>query len=360
MLLACLLVLGACQGSEDPMAESSEKVISFCSDMAEQGQGMTRATSLAKDFTVYGYKYISAEETPVFTGWKVRYEGGDNYNYIGIEGQTVRYWDPSATEYRFWASTGSKWIASENESQGDWGKTLTISNRPLRIGKTGTVATDLADDVNLYASLVSRTSPIDPSTVNLKFNHTYSQVSMYFYYEIMQMGVAELQIKNVQFTPVATAGKADKIYNNGQVIVTYPATGTETVTVNGDNSDYRTHFDFAVNTALKGETGLGASHAVQAEIADQNKFYYPLPMGDQNPEFELTMDITELDANGNEVQTTRRTAVIPAIYMCWKPNYAYRYFFKITESSLSLQYDVQIEPWIYGGSQDEVWNNWWK
>lgn len=357
MLAACLPILGACQGSEDHVMDTAQ-IISFNSDMAEQGQGVTRATSLAKDFTVYGYKYIGNDESAVFPGWKVRYESGNSYNYIGIEGQTIRYWDPSATRYRFWASTGNSWTASENESQGDWGKTLTISNRPLRIGKTGAVATDLSDDANLYASLVSRTSPIDPSTVNLIFNHTYSQVSVYFYYEVMQIGVTGLQIKNVKFAPVTSAGKADKIYNKGLVTVTYPTSGTETVTVTGDNNDTRTSLDFVVNTTLKGETGHGASHAVQAEISDLNKFYYPLPMGEQNPDFELSMDITELDANSDELQTTTRSAIIPASYMCWKPNYAYRYFFKITESSLALQYDVKIEPWHYGGNHDDTWTNW--
>lgn len=381
--MTCLMLLCACDGAgEVDDVVSSGKEISFSSNMAEQGQGLTRATGLGRDFTVYGYKYVNTDESAIFPAWMVEYDGGNSYKYIGVGGQTVRYWDTSATEYRFWASTGSGWVSSN--SQGDWGKTLTLNNRTMRFGKTGSPATDLSDDVDLYASLVRRTAPIDQSMVTLMFNHTYSQVSVYFYYEVMQTGVAEIQIKNVKFAPVVTDGKAGVVFNKGNIRVQYPAgysdKNAEIVTVIGDNNESRPCLDFVVNTALKGDAGHSASHAIQAEIPNHdtglvlpdmpgedltratspqlNKFYYPLPMGEQNPDFELTMYITELDAAGNELQTVKRSAVIPATYMRWKPNYAYRYFFKITESSLALQYDVKIDPWKYGGSKDEEWTNW--
>lgn len=380
--MACLMLLCACDGAgEVDDVVASGKDISFSSNIAEQGQGGTRAT-LGKDFTVYGYKYVNTDESAVFPAWKVKYESGNSYKYIGVDGQTVRYWDPSATSYRFWASTGNNWVASMDETEGDWGKTLTINNRTLRVGKTGIVATDLYDEGNLYASLVCRTAPVDQSIVTLKFNHTYSQVSVFFYYEAMQRGVAELRIQNVKFAPVATSEKS--IYNTGTVKVSYPTSGTasETVTVIGDNYDTRMCFDFVVTSSLKGDIGHGASHAIQAEIPNHSagfelpdmpgvelstrsidpqlyKFYYPLPMGEQNPDFELSMYITELDNHGNELQTTKRSAIIPETFMHWKPNYAYRYFFKITNDySAPVEYDVKIEPWKYGGSQGEEWNNW--
>lgn len=54
-----------------------------------------------------------------------------------------------------------------------------------------------------------------------------------------------------------------------------------------------------------------------------------------------------------------KTAVVPAAYMQWQPNTCYTYIFKITEAGKKIEiYDVLIEPWKYGGSQDEEWTNW--
>lgn len=357
-----LFLTNACSSDTDAVVEEivSGKAISFSSGIAEQGQGTTRGTTLGKDFIVYGYKYTDASEAEIFPGCTVEYQ--DNaYNYIGVNGQTVRYWDVKAKKYRFWATTGNGWIRS--------GKTFTVENHPLLIGQTGIVATDLSNDANLYASVVQRDWPFDTKTVSLEFNHAYSQVSVYFYYEAMQPGVAKLRIDNVKFTPVATPDKADKIYNKGKIQVQYPAdaaaAGQEVISVVGDNTDTRPCLEFAAVT-LTGEDGQGVSHAVQAEIPDQvtgddpqhNKFYYPLPMSDQNPDFVLSMSLSVLDADGTELLTEVRTATIPASYMHWKPNYAYRYFFKISGPSLMLQYDVKIDPWTYGGSQNEKWENW--
>lgn len=342
--------------------DARAQAISFNSDMADQRQGSTRAPSLAKDFIVYGYKYIENAESEIFPGWLVKYQSPNSYNYLGVDGQGIRYWDPSATQYRFWAFTGEGWSYND--------KMLTLNNQPLRIGEMGIAATDLADDANLYASVVERKAPIDPSIVTLAFSHAYSQVSMYFYYEVMQPGVAELQIKNVTFTPVAAIGKADKIYDKGNIQVQYPvnasADGQEIISVIGNNNNTRPYLDFVVSTALNGEVGLGVSHAIQAEVPNHStapdpvlyKYYYTLPMGIQNPDFELSMDVSELNSQGNVIRSTKRSATIPAAYMQWKSNYAYRYFIKITESSLSLQYDVKIDPWHSGGSQNEEWKNW--
>lgn len=382
MLLACLVLLGACGDAEEAVVEASDRVISFSSDLAEPGQGLMRsATALASDFTVYGYKYLGTEEQAIFPGWTVQYDGPGSYNYIGVNGQTVRYWDPSATAYRFWASTGTGWTAGD--------KSLSIDNLPLRTGRTGSAAIDLSDDDRLYASLIRRDAPVDESTVALQFNRPYAQVSVLFYYEVMQKGVAGLQIKDVKLAPVAASGKV--IYNQGRVAVSYPTTGTgsETVAVEGKSGDTRPAFDFVVPTALSAETGFGTDHAVQAVIPNHSaglelpdmpgsdlaargapmattradapqpdKFYYPLPMGDQNPDFELAMSISALDDQGDELHVVKRTAVIPAAYMHWKPNYAYRYYFKITEAALVVFADVKVDAWQYGGSQEDTWTNW--
>lgn len=369
----CLFLLCACQRADDEGMERN--AIRFCTDMAEQGQGLTRTATLENDFTVYGYKYDAEGESEVFPGWTVKHINGNVFDYIGVNGQTIKFWDPSATTYRFWAYTGNDWAAdAENKS-------ITIANRRLHVGRTGNAAEYESIDNNLYSTLCLREAE-NTSIVQLKFNHIFSQVGIYFYYEDMQPGVASVQIKNVRFAPVATAGKADRIYNKGNIKVTYPTSGIdgETFTLTVADDDTRPCLDFCVTSALAGSNGRGAANAIQAEIPNGvcdlilpdmpgedltratepvlNKFYYPLPMGSRNPAFELTLYLTELDAEGRELSTTKRSAVIPENFMHWQPNYVYRYYFKITEASLVTLYDVQIAPWKGGGSKTEEWKNW--
>lgn len=367
-LAVCLPMLCACAGSGDKdvvdVVETSGTAISFSSDIAEQEDGLTRAP-LNSGFTVYGYKYNNGTESAVFPGYDVEYSGGE-YNYVK-SGQVKHYWDRTASEYRFWACTGDWTPASDDVNHS---KSLSLSNHPLRIGKTGNVSQDLAG-TNLYASMVLRV-PTVMSRVELKFSHPYSQVALFFYYEELRPGVTKLQIQNVRFSPVtpAAAGKVSSIYASGEFKVTYPTSGTNPESVSVTSGSNRPEgLDFIVSSPLTEEPGKGhgASNAVQAEIpSDQSaeddppyRFYYPLPMGNQNPDFQLTLDIQELSSTDQVLRTLSRSAIIPETYMHWKPNYAYRYFFKITtDATESIQCDVKVAPWKYGGSQEEEWKNW--
>lgn len=348
--MACFLLLCACDGAgEVDDVVSSGNEISFSSNMAEQGQGLTRADGqpLASDFVVYGYK----DAAQIFPGYKVRYEAPNTYNYVGIGDQTIRYWDPSATKYSFWAYAGDGWQV------GNDGKILSLNSHPLRIGKTGAIATDLSGD-NLYASLVSRNPSVSTEAVKLSFSHVYSQVSMFFYYETMKSNVKSLRIDDVSFVPVTSSGK--EVFNSGVVTVTYTESA-ESVYVIGTAGDTRPGLDFMVPELLYDKAGHGVSQAIQAIIpsTDHYKFYYPLPVGEYNPDFVLSLVVVEVGEDDSVIKQTPRSVVIPATYMNWKPNYAYRYFFKITaDSSVALQYDVKVEPWQYGGYQDQEFKNW--
>lgn len=376
MILGCLPLLCACGSDVEDDIEDSGMPIGFVSSVAEQGQGMTRAgTALASDFTVIGYKCKGSTESEVFPKYLVEYDN-NKYNYVGVNNQTIKYWDTAATEYRFWGYTGTEWTISNSD------RTLTIDNRQLRVGKTGDNVEHKTIDDNLFASLEC----VAPSVYDLKvpvelcFNRPFSQVSLYFYYDVMKPGVSSMKIKNIKLSPA----NGVKIYTKGSVVVTYPLSGTdpETVSVTGTNEqDTSPCLDFLFDSELKGDVGHGVSNAIQAEIPNSivdglelpnmpgvslgtratgddapYKFYYTLPMGSQNPDFELSLYLEELDSSGNLKRTVPRVATIPSTYMQWKPNYAYRYFIKISDSTLA--FDVTIDPWTSGGSQDDEWKNW--
>ena len=65
------------------------------------------------DFDVYGFKTISAANTTVFNGDDVSYDGTD-WTY-----ENLRFWDPNASSYTFYAASPAGKIASANAQTGE-------------------------------------------------------------------------------------------------------------------------------------------------------------------------------------------------------------------------------------------------
>ena len=66
------------------------------------------------DFNVYGFKTISAANTTVFNGDAVSFDGTD-WTY-----DNLRFWDPNATSYTFYAASPAGKIASADAQTGDF------------------------------------------------------------------------------------------------------------------------------------------------------------------------------------------------------------------------------------------------
>lgn len=305
---------------------------------------MTRsATPLGRDFVVYGYKNVNSTPQLVFDGYAVKYEEGsantseDNthgYYYVGGE-QTIKYWDFSATEYRYWGYTGDKSNLSDD------GKQLTI---PV----SGLLSASEPTSIPFYSSLYIRNT-VTSDVVRLEFKRPYSKIRVQFYTNDPLDANDEIPLTDITFAP--EEGK--KIYKAGTVKVTYSLKETsETVettpsNISADAQEMLTYQD----VTLTSSEGYASDHAVTAKTAYSTDFYYTLPMNELNPAFIMTACV-----NGD---TEKKTAVVPANFMQWKPNYLYTYIFKITEAGKKIEfYDVQIDPWKYGGSQEEEWRNW--
>lgn len=351
--------------------------IAFASVAADQ-ESMTRADgpTLGKDFVVYGYKKVGGEEQTVFNGYTVKYLAGsantsqDNtHSYYYVYGeQTLKYWDFAAAEYHFWGAWGK--TSDCATFSGDKHNILTIPNVPLRVGEPAP-----EDDV-LFSSLYER-RPVSTDVVQLSFKRPYAQLRVQFYTSEPLVGEDKVLLTNISFAPNpgATTSLVDKIYAKGDVVVTYPLTESscpdnvhETVTVQNysspqDNLRFKNvtlttanmTSDKAFTAPVDDSEGFllgdmpGESLTRAGEQPGEKYFYYPLPMGELNPSFTMTASVDD------EV----KTAVVPATYMQWKANYVYTYIFKITEAGKKIEfYDVKIDPWRYGGSQEEEWKNW--
>lgn len=65
------------------------------------------------------------------------------------------------------------------------------------------------------------------------------------------------------------------------------------------------------------------------------KYTLFMPQADNDKTLNLKVDytLTSLDKSGEQIHVKGATATIPAKYLCWRPNYAYTYIFKISDNT---------------------------
>lgn len=387
-LLVSFLALASCSGSGESgdAGEPQQQCPIAFAFSEEPQQAVTRAAAtLGRDFVVYGYKSVGDQPQTVFDGYTVKYQENsahtseDNtHNYYYVQGtQSIKYWDFAASDYHFWGI----WKSADDKASfsGTYNNVITIPDVTLFIGDHTSSHTDYV----LFSSLAER-RPVTADVVQLGFKRPNAKVRVMFYTTEPLQDNDQVPLTGISFVPDANASSTlvNKIYKQGKVVVTYPMPNScsgnaqEGVVV----SDYQTPLDALLfkSITLKKDLGISSNTAVTAPVdydnsgddfglgdmtgtplsvrirkagekPDENYYYYPLPMGNLNPAF--TMNVT---VNGYP-----RTAVVPATYMQWKPNYIYTYIFKISEVEWKVElYDVKIEPWHYGGSQTDEWKNW--
>lgn len=366
MSLTALLAVGFASCHHDDASEiniDESLPIDFAPLHADQ-EVISRAgsaTPLERDFTVYGYKTVNNIPQLVFDRYSVKYTGSANtsednthsYSYVQ-GGQTIKYWDFGASEYHFWGATKVPKDPKDfsDLSFSDNGDTLTIAGLKL--------STSEPTGVPLYTQLYHR-APVSREVVQLMFKRPYAQLRVQFYTtDVIPEGeVNNIPITKISFRPdpSAVSPLVNKIYAQGGLQISYPFPSSscpgeaqESVEVidltNGSDS-----LSFA-DIALTHTQGISSNTAVTAPPAGGGTCYYLLPMGTMNPAFFIRARIDDDDE--------LKEAYVPAAFMQWKPNTCYTYIFKITEAGKRITLDdVLIDPWKYGGSQEEEpWTNW--
>lgn len=330
--------LGSCGGTDVLLPDSEQHAIAFASEEADE-EVMTRASApLNRDFTVYGYKTVSGTAHVVFDGYNVTYTLGSagtsddnthNYSYVNGSTQTIKYWDFGASKYNFWGATGGSFA--------DQGATLTINDLAL-----STTEPDPTSTV-LFSALYHR-SPVSTDVVRLEFKRPYTKVRVMFY---TGMTLTDKTFDNIKITDITFGPESpDTIITGGSLKVTYPKSGVGPETYSTTTTASAVSLSFE-NVTLDHTHGTASNNAVTAKPTDGLEFYYVVP-NDYTTPFTLSAKIDGED----------KTAVVPANFMNWRPNFVYTYIFKISGGKYMELYDVQIDPWKYGGSQEEEWKNW--
>lgn len=370
-LIGLIGLLCGCKGEmtlqPDVPVPNDLVAISF-SGVESETEETTRATRAAAaleesatTFQVWAYKnmeYSAGSYTSLQTvmpGYTVNWGANtaatttsntNDWEYMGISDQTIKYWDFGAAAYKFFGATN--W---EAESAGPYEPNKTYGANKTTTYEITMVAncSDDDEDGNLdeaeviaanmnatpfYTHLWFSTGNVDDypdkqfgKPVQLEFLKPYTRVRFLFKYSYESEAI---KLRKNEFKPTNGSGIARK----GTVTISYPLTGSET----------RESFSSTPNPSPVAGEELEAMTKEYVPDGGPAKeiWYYVLPRHSQG---SYTMSVWMNNDNLSDPAT--RTAVVPAEYMRWLPNYSYTYIFKILEEGGVEIEDVQaaVTPW---------------
>lgn len=348
----------------------------------------------ANGFWVYGTKHSAIEDKTaqndqaVYTNYLLAYKEGSanktqsntaGWEYVGVdnslyrknvtpkvdEAQTIKYWDYSAVAYTFYAATANP----EDVKSGK----VTI-NKTLE-DATGTVYTKgyevtLKDGANwdqLYFAdrkVINKTKDAEHAKhdvyggeVNFTFRNalTKVRVAMYeivpgysvsidkFYYtkagESTQTTEATDKFTaDANNTPLVTSatGVTYKVvyYNNTEAGGQLENQPKMLPNADGDGAT-KNIFKIGDGATLKAGTKLSTIITTPTYDTNGGKYTLFMPQADNDKTLNLKVDytLTSLDGSKEQIHVKGATATIPAKYLCWRPNYAYTYIFKISDNT---------------------------
>lgn len=358
VMTLCLLSCSSSEQDNPVIPEPQYGSISFggnsgsWQDAPISRAGETGLETIATSFRVWGYKTTGGNKTDGFTNpqnvmngyivnWKQPKTGETgSWEYTGIENeelkttQTIKYWDYSATSYRYFAFSPANekvttTLLSEDGSTANNLNTATQTSFsiPFEYKENATSSTTpyvsdlwLSDNQNFenrkYGECVKLTFAPIITKVRFKFN----------YQKDTKISITDIIFKNINDEPSPTKGK---------IIVSYPITGT------GNKASYKWETP---------ETGTGTEpikftipYEEEADLnhqaTERKKWYYVPPLGDSDtPQGAYIISAT--------IDGKKSTATIPAEYMQWKAGYQYTYIFKITEAGTVISFsNLQVEKW---------------
>ncbi len=295
-----------------------------------------------QQFHLWGYKTMSHNEADgyqnmqtVFDGYTVEHTASsagtssDNtagWHYVGgtstnSEAQTIKYWDFSATSYRFMAVAGSAVspVHSVELAGSDYRATLSC--------------TDINPDTDLWFAKLwlsdNTSTPLYGETVQLRFFSPFCKVRFML---IDEHGEAITALSNIyaHITPGTISfypnSPARQIGNEGSLQMAYPITGKAT------EETFQATPSNRINLTLPYESHPSGEESKYAFVKPGEKeHWYILLPSHTSSAFTLEMEYDGMP----------RKAVVPAEFMMWNMNHEYTYVFKVTPQGLSF------EPYLY-------------
>lgn len=379
---SALVALASCSsndfvGDESLLENSGSGAIAFSSSTPAitRAEGAAAATALSNNFVVYGYKTVSSATQAVFDNYQANYVASSakstttnsaGWEYVGYKNlpdgvttnvgvtafsaltgsgeanenaidQSIKYWDFNASKYDFFAySLGAG-------STSTWARASKMTNTGYSL--EGNAA-------QLGACYISNKKNVVPSStsateVDLEFRSFNSKIQLGFYETIPGYSV-----KAVKFYPSAdgTSGTTPSLYaasavvpNGGKYTVTFDANGKAQLALAASDPAPTTiskvDFDgtlapYAGADYMEDNTSnvyLGRASNVATKTNEVNVLPNPANVNALNVKMDFTL--VSRDGTGETIEMTGATAVIPAAYAMWLPNYKYTYLFKISDNT---------------------------
>lgn len=349
--------------------------------------GAAAADLLGGKFYVLGTKGTLPEtnptETIVFDNYQVNWEGNtagttaDNTNdwkYVGITPtglhagdkkiteQSIKFWDYSQPHYDFIAySVGNNVLlttgnAVEGNIVGTAIKTpkanAVKAENYLSYSLTGKKIDDLQKCYYTDVTPVEKANYQKP--VTFTFKNLTAKVRVAFYETVPGYTVSNIEFyengtdkkdnlngKDEAF--LYTTGDNNYLSTNGTINVTYPKVGSKNasdaafnrafVSIVTGSDDKTTKLKLGKVNYNDNVLNTTAQKANMAGNKDKNYFTPVLPAEGHALTLRLNYTLTSTDGSGEQIKVYGATAVIPASYTAWQPNYAYTYIFKISDNT---------------------------
>lgn len=281
--------------------------------------------------------------------------------------QTIKYWDYSAQSYTFYAATALHTDVADGK---------VTFNKILDDGENGSVYNKgynvtLKDGADLDQLYFADRKVIEKSDnakhdakdvyggkVDFTFRNALTKVRVAMYETVPGYSVT---IDKFYYTKDAANGQTTEATDK----FTADATNTPFAT-NADGVTYKVVYynETEAKGALKdqpkmlpntaGDVGiqkntlaigdgqnLKAGTILKEEVnkptydTEDGKYTFFMPQADNDKTLNLKVDytLTSDDGSNEVIKVTGATAIIPAEYLRWKPNYAYTYLFKISDNT---------------------------
>lgn len=296
-------------------------------------------------------------------GWEyVGYTPNKNSSLATGAKQSIKYWDYSASEYNFAAFSLGE-LTDETDPTDPYKNQLatgTIAAGNVKISKieskatTYTVEGAVGDITKLYISDRITAKPKDANTPDINYNKPV-QFNFRALKTLVRMGIFETvngySVKDVKFYKSNNTNDGNpSLYATDKNIPAGNGTATITFGEDKDKGEYNKALVTWTSSANNKDITFGNLKLTGAESKeDATKQYLGRTSADASlPEdyntvipsaeigaLTLKVDYTLVSTDGSkeEIKVTGATAVVPAEYTKWQPNYSYTYIFKITDKT---------------------------
>lgn len=360
-LAVSALTLASCS-SDDFLGDTpgnnpsyAQKAISFGGTTGKISRATDAAAAgkLGNNFIVFGTKTVDGTKKIVYDHYNVNYIDGD-WVYAGQPSnslnqtggtQALKYWDYSASQYDFVAfSLGSN-------AMGDGADQIKVTRIENNDNPTYKLKGNLS---NLRGCFIANKKTVTDfgKPVQFTFSSTGTKVSVNIYEKIPGYSIQDIRFyekngdKGTSNTPILYAGT--------ECIPQTEGTGTLTVSFNGkgeadanwekdgnsentSNSSSITFDKFELNVTREDKETANAEDKYIGRTQDE-----PTSTGEKDVTactitggLTMKVDYTLIatDGSGKTITVTGASVKVEEKYTTWKPNFIYKYLFKITSDT---------------------------